>query len=152
MQIVLIPIIYILLGKSSDIEMSIASFSMAFSITNMILGFFMYTHQLVLQFYGRKENKKVIRFVIVISIIPSLLLCVLCYTPLGMGFMQVIMGADETLATATLAVLKLFIIKTLIFPWVDFLNGFLMLNRPTNKMLFAQAGNLIVVIITLFTT
>src|SRR5690625_1530688 len=37
MQTVLIPIIYILLGKSSDIEMSIASFSMAFSITNMIL-------------------------------------------------------------------------------------------------------------------
>lgn len=40
MQTVLIPIIYILLAKSNNIEMSIASFSMALSIINMILGFF----------------------------------------------------------------------------------------------------------------
>lgn len=112
----------------------------------------MYTHQLVIQFYGKKDNKKVIRFVIIISIIPTLLLAILCYTSVGMIFMQVIMGADEALAVATIAVLKFFIMKTLIFPWVDFLNGFLMLKRQTNKMLLAQGGNLIIVIITLLIT
>lgn len=150
MQTVLIPIIYILLGKSSDIEMSIASFALALSIVNMILGFFMYTHQLVIQFYENHDRKKVINFVIIISLIPTVLLTILCYTPIGMTFMHVIMGADEALSLATIAVLKFFIIKTFIFPWVDFLNGFLMLNRQTNKMLLAQTGNLVVVIITLF--
>ena len=148
MQTILIPVIYILLAKSADIEMSIASFALAFSITQMILGFFMYTHQLLLQFHGQ-NTRKVVNFVIMISVIPSLLLCVLCYTPLGMVFMKSIMGADDSLSIATLAVLKFFIIKTLVFPWVDFLNGYLMLKRQTNKMLFAQVGNLLVVIITL---
>ena len=148
LQTVLIPIIYILLAKSNDIEIGIASFALAFSITNMILGFFMYTHQLVLQFYGQ-DKQKVIRFLIIISILPTLLLCLLCYTPLGLTYMRVIMGADETLSVATIAVLKFFIIKTLVFPWVDFLNGFLMLKRQTNKMLLAQVGNIIVVVISL---
>ena len=148
LQTILIPIIYIILAKSNDIEMGIASFALAFSITNLILGFFMYTHQLVLQFY--KHNKqKVVRFLIIISILPTLLLCLLCYTPVGLSFMRVVMGADEALSLATIAVLKFFIIKTLVFPWVDFLNGFLMLSRQTNKMLLAQIGNIIVVVVSL---
>src|SRR5699024_1784620 len=112
---ILIPIIYILLAKSQNIEMSIASFSLAFSITNMILGFFMYTHQLVLQFYERHEIKKVIRFVIIISIIPTLLLCILCYTPVGMLFMMCVMCCRNSLCIASIALLMFFIIKTLIF-------------------------------------
>ncbi|MEK5038204.1 multi antimicrobial extrusion protein MatE [Sporosarcina sp. FSL K6-3457] len=148
LQTILTPVIYILLAKSTNIEMSIASFALAFSITNLILGFFMYTHQLVLQFYA-DDKKKVVKFVIFASIIPTLLLCLLCYTPLGMAFMQRVMGADEPLSLATITVLKFFIIKTLVFPWVDFLNGFLMLRRQTNKMLFAQLANLIVVVVTM---
>lgn len=148
LQTILTPVIYILLAKSKDIEMSIASFALAFSITNLILGFFMYTHQLVLQFYA-ENKKKILKFVVFASIIPTLLLCLLCYTPLGMAFMQGIMGADEKISLATITVLKFFIIKTLVFPWVDFLNGFLMLRRQTNKMLFAQIGNLIVVVVTM---
>jgi len=147
-QTMLSPIIYILLAKSTDLEMSIASFSLAFSITQLILGFFMYTHQLVLQFYNL-DKQKIIKFVIISSLIPTLLLCLLCYTPLGIFFMQVIMGADQALALATLDVLKFFIIKTLFFPWVDFLNGFLLLNRQTNKMVFSQIGNILTVIISL---
>lgn len=147
-QSLLVPLIYILLAKSSDIEMGIASFALAFSITQMMLGFFMYTHQLVLQFY-KDHKQKVIKFVIIISIVPTLLLCIICYTPIGIVFMENIMGADEVLSIATIAVLKFFIIKTLVFPWVDFLNGFLMLKRQTNKMLVAQIGNIIVAIISM---
>ncbi len=147
-QSLLVPLIYILLAKSSDIEMGIASFALAFSITQMMLGFFMYTHQLVLQFY-KDHKQKVIKFVIMISIVPTLLLCMICYTPIGMLFMENIMGADEVLSITTIAVLKFFIIKTLVFPWVDFLNGFLMLKRQTNKMLVAQLGNIIIAIISM---
>lgn len=147
-ETLLIPIIYILLARTNDIEMSIASFALAFSITNMILGFFMYTHQIVIQFYG-KNKQKVMRFVIIMSLVPSLLLALLVYTPIGTLFMQGVMGADESLAVATLAVLKFFIVKTFVFPIVDFFNGFLMLKRQTNKMLFAQIGNILFVVISL---
>lgn len=142
----LTPLIYVLLAQSYDIEMGIASFALALSITMMILGFFLYTHQLVLQFY-KNHKWKVIKFVIIISIIPSLLLSIICFTPIGMMFMETIMGADETLAIATLSVLKFFIIKTLVFPWVDFLNGFLMLKRQTHKMLYAQVGSIAIAVI-----
>ena len=63
--------------------------------------------------------------------------------------MEKIMGADEVLSMTTITVLKFFIIKTLVFPWVDFLNGFLMLKRQTNKMLIAQIGNIIIAIISM---
>jgi progressive ankylosis protein len=147
-QTILIPIVYVFLAKSENIQMSIASFALAFSITNLVLSFFMYTHQIVLQFY-EKNRKKVIHFTLLIGLTPSILLGVLCFSPLGSWFMGVVMGADPVLATATLSVLKFFILKTLVYPIVDFLNGFLMLQRQTKRMVYSQVMNLIAVLISL---
>ncbi len=147
-QTMLIPIIYIFLANSEQIQMSIASFALAYSITNLVLSFFMYTHQIVLQFY-EENRKKVLRFTLIISVIPSLLLAILCFTPLGPWFMTTIMGADPVLASTTLTVLKFFLLKTLVFPIVDFLNGFLMLQRKTNRMLIPQAFNFVAVLVSL---
>ncbi|WP_407269722.1 multi antimicrobial extrusion protein MatE [Radiobacillus sp. PE A8.2] len=147
-QTFLIPVIYVFLSNTSDKEVAIASFALAISITGMVLSFFSYTHQLVLQFY-EEHGKKVVKFTIVISFLPCLLLSFLCYTPAGSWFMGVVMGADASLAEATINVLRIFIVKTIVFPWVDFLNGFFMLRRKTNKILIAQILNLITVIIAL---
>lgn len=147
-QTMMIPIVYVFLAKSENIQMGIASFSLALSITNMTLSFFMYTHQIVLQFY-QKNKKKVINFTLLISLTPSIFLTVLCFSPLGSWFMKVVMGADPVLAATTIGVLKFFILKTLVFPIVDFLNGFLMLQRKTKRMVLSQVINLITVIISL---
>ncbi|GGF24074.1 hypothetical protein GCM10010954_23700 [Halobacillus andaensis] len=144
-QTILVPVIYIFLAKTNNIEIGIASFALAFSITQMLLSFFMYTHQLVLQLY-EENRQKVIKFIVLISLLPTLTLVVLCYTPVGFWFMEVVMGADDELAMTTIAVLKFFMIKTLVFPWVDFLNGFLMLHRKTKRMAVAQIVNLMTVI------
>ncbi|WP_128524473.1 multi antimicrobial extrusion protein MatE [Halobacillus litoralis] len=146
-QTILVPIIYVFLAKTHNIEMGIASFALAFSITQMLLSFFMYTHQLVLQMY-EVNKQKVIRFIIFLSLLPTLALVILCYTPVGMWFMGEVMGADEELAMTTIVVMKFFIIKTLVFPWVDFLNGYLMLHRKTKRMAVAQIVNLVTVIVT----
>ncbi|MCF6408435.1 multi antimicrobial extrusion protein MatE [Pseudalkalibacillus salsuginis] len=148
-QTILVPIIYVFLANSEDIELSIASFALAYSITQMMLSFFMYTHQLVLQMY-QKNRLKVIRFMVIVSILPTLLLVILCYTPTGMWFMAEVMGAEDDLAIATLTVLKFFIIKTIVFPWVDFLNGYLMLYRKTRRMLIAQVVNILTAIFILW--
>ncbi|WP_430495319.1 multi antimicrobial extrusion protein MatE [Rossellomorea marisflavi] len=147
-QTLLIPIIYMFLSLSDDIEVSIASFALAYSITQMLLSFFMYAHQLVLQLY-EKNKRKVIRFFAFVSLLPSLLLVVLCYTPAGEWFMESVMGADAELSRTTLYVMQFFIFKTLVFPWVDFMNGFLMLKRLTKRMLMAQVMNILAAVVCL---
>jgi Na+-driven multidrug efflux pump len=137
-QTVIIPIIYAFLGKIQDAHMGIASFALAFSITNLVLSFFMYTHQIVLQFH---EN------IIVFSIIPSMLLAILCFTPLGIIFMKSVMGTNQILAQETLLVLKFFILKTLVFPWVDYYGGILMLRKNTKSLLKPQLYNMAAVIV-----
>ncbi|WP_161993047.1 multi antimicrobial extrusion protein MatE [Sediminibacillus terrae] len=148
-QTILIPVIYVFLAKTENIELGIASFALAYSITQMLLSFFMYTHQLVLQLY-ETNKQKVIRFMAAVSLLPTLFLLLLCYTTAGYWFMETIMGANGDLAESTLLVMKFFIIKTLVFPWVDFLNGFLMLHRQTRKMLIAQLVNLITVVMSIW--
>ncbi|WP_160719200.1 multi antimicrobial extrusion protein MatE [Bacillus sp. USDA818B3_A] len=145
-QTVLIPIIYSFLGMIDDVHLGIASFALAFSITNLVLSFFMYTHQVVLQFY--KHNKPaVIKCVIVFSIVPSLFLGALCFTSAGPWFMSKVMGAETRLAYESLEVLKICLIKTAVFPWVDYFGGILMLQKSTKTLLKPQIYNMIGVVL-----
>lgn len=147
-QTLLIPVVYAFLAKTNNIEAGIASFALAYSICQLVLSFFMFTHQIVLQFYD--ENKeKVLRFMIVISLIPTLLLGILCVTKAGPWFMKVVMGADPSLSNMTIIVLTFFLFRALLFPWVDFLNGYLMLKKRTKKMLIGQIANLVTVVLCL---
>ncbi|WP_281414138.1 multi antimicrobial extrusion protein MatE [Lederbergia ruris] len=147
-QTLLIPVIYAFLAKTNNMEAGIASFALAYSICQLVLSFFMFTHQIVLQFYN-DHREKVIRFMVIISLIPTLLLGILCVTKLGPWFMKVIMGADPSLSNMTIVVLTFFLFRALLFPWVDFLNGYLMLKKRTKKMLVGQIANLVTVVICL---
>ena len=143
-QTVITPIIYACLSYVKNVNLGIASFALAYSVTNLIISFFMYTHQVVLQFY--ENNKKaVFQCIVIFSIVPSSLLFVLCYTPVGMWFMDTVFGTSGSLAKETLNVLQFFIIKTFVFPWVDYLGGILMLKKKTGAMLRPQFYNLVTV-------
>lgn len=149
-QTLVTPIIYACLSYIENVNLGIASFALAFSVTNLIISFFMYTHQVVLQFY--ETNKKaVFQCIMIFSIVPSTLLLLLCYTPAGIWFMDTVFGTTGTLAKETLYVLQFFIVKTFVFPWVDYLGGILMLNKKTGAMLKPQIYNLITVVIVLVT-
>ncbi|WP_035711630.1 hypothetical protein [Salibacterium aidingense] len=147
-QTMLQPLIYIFLSQSRDMEISIASFALAFTISQLMLSFFMYTHQIVLQFHQR-DRSKVWKFTMFLSMAPTLLLLFISFTPAGLWFMKVIMGAEPGLAEPTLVVLQFFILKVLVFPWVDFFNGFIMLERRTPRMMVSQTVNLVVVTLVL---
>ena len=149
-QTIITPVIYACLGYIENVNLGIASFALAFSVTNLIISFFMYTHQVVLQFY--ETNKKaVFQCIVIFSIIPSTLLLILCYTQAGIWFMDAVFGTTGILAKETLNVLQFFIIKTFVFPWVDYLGGILMLNKKTGDMLKPQVYNLMTVLIVLVT-
>jgi hypothetical protein len=146
--VVIGPAINAALGKTTNIELSIASFAIAASLTQLVSSFFSYIHQIVLNFYN-SDSSMVYRFTFILSFIPSLLLGILCYTPLGPWFMQTVMGINERLMTESLHTLRIFMIMTLIFPWLDFCNGLIMLRGQTKVMVWSQVSNVAVTIVTL---
>ncbi|KPV55264.1 multi antimicrobial extrusion protein MatE [Paenibacillus sp. A3] len=142
------PAINAFLGKTTDLKLAIASFAIAASLTNLVQSFFSYVHQIVLNFY-RKDAASVVRFTLMLSLIPSLLIALLAYTPAGPWFMQHVMGVNERLMQASLSTLRVFMLMTFVFPWLDFGNGLLMLRSQTKVMVWSQAANVCVTLLVL---
>ncbi|GAA0373059.1 multi antimicrobial extrusion protein MatE [Bacillus horti] len=135
------PSINAFLGNLSDMELAIASYALALSFTQLVLSFFSYTHQIVLNFY-RQNARKVMQFSFALGLVPFLLLALLCYTPIGAWGLEHILGLNERLLEATLQCMKVFMIMALVFPYLDFCNGLLMLKGQTRFMIASQATNL----------
>ncbi|WP_426452328.1 multi antimicrobial extrusion protein MatE [Paenibacillus sp. S-38] len=143
------PAINAFLGKTTDIALAIASFAIAGSVTQLVQSFFSYIHQIVLNFH-RKDPAAVLRFTLMLSFIPATLLAILCFTPAGPWFLQHVMGASERLMLASLSTLKIFMLMVLLFPWLDFGNGLLMLRSQTKVMVWSQAANVTMTLAALF--
>ncbi|MFZ3591438.1 multi antimicrobial extrusion protein MatE [Bacillus sp. DJP31] len=143
------PAINIFLGKTNDIALAIASYAIALSVTHLLISFFSYTHQIVINFYDDYEAK-VKRFSFVMGFIPCILIGIFCYTPIGTFFMEHVIGVDGRLLEASLRVLKVFMIMALVFPFVDFFNGLLMLHKQTKVTIISQSTNLVITMIILF--
>ena len=60
------------------------------------------------------------------------------------------MGVKGQLLDESLQTLQIFMIMALVFPFVDFFNGFLMLQRQTKVTIVSQSTNLIITVIVLF--
>ena len=145
------PVINAFLGKTNEIELAIASYAIALSITQLFLSFFTYTHQIVLTFY--KENpQKVQRFTLMIGFIPTGLLAMFCFSPIGNWFIDDILGANQRLVIASMDSLKVFMLMTLVFPFIDFCNGLLMVGKNTKVMVISQSVNLLLTFLVLLIT
>ncbi|PZE20974.1 multi antimicrobial extrusion protein MatE [Paenibacillus xerothermodurans] len=142
------PAINAFLGKTMDFQLAVASFAIAASLNQLVLSFFSYIHQIVLNFY-RKDPASVIRFTFILAFMPTLLIALVAYTPLGPWFMENVMGVSERLMHASLSTLKVFMIMTLAFPWLDFGNGLVLLRGETKLMVWSQAANVAVTLIAL---
>lgn len=142
------PAVNAFLGKTMDFQLSVASFAIAASLTQLVQSFFSYIHQIVLNFY-RKDSEFVIRFTFILAFIPGCLIALMSYTSLGPWFMQNVMGVNERLMLASLDTLRVFMITTLVFPWLDFGNGMIMLRGETKVMVWSQAANVSVTLLSL---
>ncbi|MNI05097.1 hypothetical protein D3C73_580410 [compost metagenome] len=145
------PAINTILGKTSDIHLAIASFAIAASLMQLVVSFFSYTHQIVLNFYP-KNAAIVRRFSFIAGLIPAILIAILSYTPLGPWFMMNIMGVNQQLMQASLQTLRIFMILTLAFPLLDYSNGLLMLRGQTKVMVWSQGANMVTTLLTLAIT
>jgi hypothetical protein len=140
LAVLIMPAVNGLLGQTIDVTLSIASFALGMSILGLALSFFMYLHQIVLQFYNA-HARDVMKWSGLLSFMPASLIALFSYTPFGLWFLTSLMGASDQLSEATLWVLKVMLIKALLFPLVDFCNGILMLRNQTSVMVPAQIAN-----------
>lgn len=144
------PAINAMLGKTTDAKLAIASFAIAWSLTQLVCNFFSYLHQIVLNFYN-KDSALAIRFVTICALIPTVLIGILGYTPVGPWFMETVMGVNERLMEQSLHALRIFMILTLFYPWLDFCNGIIMLRGQTKVMMFSQTANVVITLCALIT-
>jgi len=146
--VVLGPMINVMLGKTVEIELAIASFAVAQSITNIVTSFYSYCHQIVLNFYKR-DAAAVRRFALAFNLLPALTIAAIAFTPVGRVLVGAVAGGEGALLDESLDVLKVFVILALAFPWVDYANGLAMLHRNTRLMMISQFGNVFTAFIVL---
>ncbi|SER56602.1 Na+-driven multidrug efflux pump [Gracilibacillus ureilyticus] len=142
------PTINAVLGWSTKAEVAIASYAVAISVVHLLNSITSYIHQIVINFY-KKDKQTVLRFTIMVSLIPTILLLVLGYTPVGIWGLENIIGVSGELLEQSILALRFFVLFTLCFPWIDFSNGILMIRGQTKVMSFSQIGNVIATVIAL---
>ncbi|MCM3783125.1 multi antimicrobial extrusion protein MatE [Neobacillus mesonae] len=136
------PVINLMLGKTEGIALAISSFSIAGSIMQLMLSFFTYIHQIVLNFYP-EHPKKVNQFAFTLGFIPFLITLGVAYTPIGPWFLENIMNVRGQLLQESLRTLQAFILFTLITPFLDYSNGLILLRGQTKTMFRSQTANAI---------
>jgi len=142
------PAINVYLGKTSNIELAIASYAVALSVTQLLLSFFSYTHQIVINFY-EEYSGIVKRFILSIGFLPFVLLAIISFTSLGEFFLEQIMGLKGSLLETSVDVLRAFLLMALVFPFIDYFNGLLMVFKQTKVTVISQSTNLLVTFICL---
>lgn len=104
-----------------------------------------------MNFY-RVNARKVFRFALLMSFFPAALVSIIAYTPAGPWFLEHIMGlqAGSPLMNESLRALRFFMIMNVVFPWLDYCHGIIMLRGQTRIMVWSQAFNVVVTLVTLF--
>ena len=148
LAVVVAPVINIMLGKTSDMSLAIASFAVAGSITQLTLSFFSYAHQIALQFYPH-DPRTSLRVAAVLHTLPFMLLSVLAFTPVGPWALRHVLGAEGTLLNESLAVLRCLLPQAALFAWIDFCNGLMMLRNQTRVLIRTQTANILTVTVVL---
>ncbi|MFS0869930.1 multi antimicrobial extrusion protein MatE [Paenibacillus xylanilyticus] len=142
------PVINIVLGKTTGIALAISSFAVASSLMQLMLSFFTYIHQIVLNFY-QIDAKLVKKFALVTGFIPFAMTVSIAYTPLGPWVLENVMSVQGNLLQQSLWTLRAFVLFPLISPFLDFSNGLILLRGQTKTMFRSQSANAICTVIVL---
>jgi hypothetical protein len=142
------PVINIVLGKTTVIALAISSFAVASSLMQLMLSFFTYIHQIVLNFY-LVDAKLVKKFALVTGFVPFAMTVAIAYTPLGPWVLENVMSVQGNLLQQSLWTLRAFVLFPLISPFLDFSNGLILLRGQTKTMFRSQTANAICTVIVL---
>lgn len=142
------PAINAMLGKTWDAQLAISSFAIAASLVMLISSFFSYFHQIVINFY-RIDPVAVRKFIMMLGFIPAILMGLIAFTPLGVLLLEHVIGVHGRLQAESIRVLQAFVLFALVMPWLDVLNGIVLVRGQTKIIVGSQLSNLTFTIITL---
>lgn len=145
---VISPSVNAALGWSDKAELAVASYAVALSFSQLVFSFCTYMHQLVINFY-QQDSQVVNRFAAFIGLLPATLLGVISFTPLGEWVLTHMIGVEGMLLAESTRVLRFLVLYALLYPFLDYSNGLLMLKRQTGVMAYSQAGNALGVLVVL---
>jgi len=135
-----LPILNALLGTTEKGTLAVASFAVAGSLMNLMIGFFSYFHQIALLFV-KSHPQLVRRFTLTLGFIPAALMIVMCFTPVGPWMFSNVLGVKDDLLNACIHALRGFLPFVIVFPWLDTLNGIVMAHGETKFMFGSQIAN-----------
>ncbi|NIK75150.1 Na+-driven multidrug efflux pump [Paenibacillus castaneae] len=142
------PAINAMLGKTWDAQLAISSFAVAASLVMLLSSFFSYLHQIVINFY-RIDPAAVKKFITMLGFIPALLMGLIAFTPVGVFLLEHIIGIHGRLQEESIRVLQAFVLFALVMPWLDVLNGLVLVRGQTKLIVGSQFSNLTFTLITL---
>jgi hypothetical protein len=142
------PVLNGVLGQTTNVELSIASFAVASTLFQLVMSFFTYIHQMVINYHST-STALVRKFQWIVAWIPGLLLIGISWTPFGPWLLGEVLGFGGRLLPAIVEVLRAFTGLAFLLPWIDYGNGFLIIWKQTKGFLFTQSSNAIAAIVTL---
>lgn len=142
------PAINAILGKTWDAQLAISSFAIAASLVMLLSSFFSYFHQIVINFY-RIDPAAVRKFILMLGFVPALLMGLIAFTPIGIFMLEHIIGVHGRLQVESIRVLQGFVLFVLVMPWLDVMNGLVLVRGQTKLIIGSQIANFSFTLITL---
>lgn len=142
------PAINAILGKTWDAQLAISSFAIASSLVLLLSSFFSYFHQIVINFY-RIDPAAVRKFIMMLGFVPALLMGLIAFTPVGALFLEHVIGVHGRLQVESIRVLQGFVLFALVMPWLDVMNGLVLVRGQTKLIIGSQITSFSFTFITL---
>ncbi|CAM4222671.1 multi antimicrobial extrusion protein MatE [Paenibacillus alkaliterrae] len=142
------PAINAILGKTWDAQLAISSFAIAASLVMLLSSFFSYFHQIVINFY-LTDPAAVRKFILMLGFVPALLMGLIAFTPAGVFLLEHVIGVHGRLQVESIRVLQAFVLFALVMPWLDVMNGLVLVRGQTKLIIGSQIANLSLTFVTL---
>lgn len=148
-SIVIGPATNAAMNQSVDPIQAIAAFAIASNIAGLIAGFASFLHQAVLNFHER-QPRHVLALTAALSLISAVIVAFFAWMPLGHTLLEKGLGIHGELLQTITVILGVLIIRSSVFPWIDYLNGLAMYHGVNKTIAYSKFFNAILTVAMLF--
>jgi len=129
--------------------LAIAAFAVASNLTGLISGLATFLHQAVLNFHER-EPRRVKLLTVAVSILSVLIQAFLAWTPPGRSVLEQGLHLEGDLLHSTVLILNVLLVRTALFPWVDYVNGLAMYHGVSKTIALSKIGSVTLILSLLY--
>lgn len=146
------PIINAGLGRTADPEQALATYQVAWNFAWIPMAFIeVNIRQLVLIFGRGQSNLNYLkRFCLTVSILVTLAVLVLAWTPIGAHILKHIIGVSEEMIGASRGTIVTIAFVPLLLTWVEYFTGRVLQSGSTKSLSLAKSANLVMMALTVF--